>query len=73
MTDCYQNILAERINGILKQKFLLYKCQALKELSELVEESILIYNEMRLHLSLGLETLNQVHKKPRALRTRHNI
>ncbi len=24
--DCYQNALAERINGILKQEFLLYKC-----------------------------------------------
>ncbi|WP_374027183.1 IS3 family transposase [Pseudoalteromonas sp. JSTW] len=61
--DCYQNALAERINGILKQEFLLYKCQNLKELRELVEESIVIYNEMRPHLSLGMETPNQVHKK----------
>ncbi|MBH0005024.1 IS3 family transposase, partial [Pseudoalteromonas sp. SWYJZ12] len=61
--DCYQNALAERINGILKQEFLLYKCQNLKELRELVEESILIYNEMRPHLSLGMKTPNQVHKK----------
>jgi transposase InsO family protein len=30
--DCYQNALAERINGILKQEFLFYKCQSLKEL-----------------------------------------
>lgn len=64
--DCYQNALAERINGILKQEFLLYKCQNLKELSELVEESILTYNEMRPHLSLGMETPNQVHKKTRS-------
>jgi len=61
--DCYQNALAERINGILKQEFLLYKCQNLKELSELVEESILIYNEMRPHLSLGMKKPDQVHKK----------
>ncbi|WP_417700134.1 IS3 family transposase [Pseudoalteromonas lipolytica] len=61
--DCYQNALAERINGILKQEFLLYKCQNLKELRELVEESIVIYNEIRPHLSLGMETPNQVHKK----------
>lgn len=39
--DCYQNALAERINGILKQEFLLYKCKGLDELRCLVEESIL--------------------------------
>ena len=61
--DCYQNALAERINGILKQEFLLYKCQNLKELKQLVDESILIYNEMRPHLSLGMKTPSQVHKK----------
>lgn len=61
--DCYQNALAERINGILKQEFLLYKCQNLDELKQLVEESILIYNEMRPHLSLGMKTPSQVHKK----------
>lgn len=61
--DCYQNALAERINGILKQEFLLYKCQNIEELKQLVDESILIYNEMRPHLSLGLKTPNQVHKK----------
>jgi transposase InsO family protein len=61
--DCYQNALAEPINGVLKQEFLLYKCQNLEELKQLVEESILIYNEMGPHLSLGMKTPNQVHKK----------
>ncbi len=61
--DCYQNALAERINGILKQEFLLYNCKNLAELKQLVDESILIYNEMRPHLSLGMKTPNQVHKK----------
>ncbi|WP_141677051.1 integrase core domain-containing protein, partial [Aliivibrio fischeri] len=61
--DCYQNALAERINGILKQEFLLYDCKDLEELRHLVEESIFIYNEMRPHLSLGMSTPNQVHKK----------
>ena len=27
--DCYQNALAERINGLLKQEFLLYRCKPL--------------------------------------------
>lgn len=61
--DCYQNALAERINGILKQEFLLYECRNIEELKQLVEESIFIYNEMRPHMSLGMKTPNQVHKK----------
>lgn len=65
--DCYQNALAERVNGILKQEFLLYKCNSLEELKLLVEESIFIYNEMRPHLSLGFQTPSQVHKKGQTL------
>ena len=61
--DCYQNALAERVNGILKQEFLLYKCQTLNELKQLVKESIHHYNETRPHLSLGMQTPNEVHKK----------
>ena len=61
--DCYQNALAERINGILKQEFLLYKCHDMEALKQLVEESIFIYNEMRPHLNLEMKTPNQVHKK----------
>ena len=61
--DCYQNALAERVNGILKQEFLVYQCQNMSELKQLIDESILIYNNMRPHLSLDMKTPNQVHKK----------
>ena len=61
--DCYQNALAERINGILKQEFLLYRCKTFDELKTLVAESIEIYNRLRPHLSLGMKTPEQVHKK----------
>ena len=61
--DCYQNALAERINGILKQEFLLYKCKTFNELKVLIDESIEIYNGMRPHLSLDMQTPNKVHKK----------
>ncbi len=61
--DCYQNALAERVNGILKQEFLLYKCQSFDELQVLVDESIYAYNELRPHLSLGMQTPNEAHKK----------
>jgi transposase InsO family protein len=61
--DCYQNALAERVNGILKQEFLLYRCKGIHDLKKLVAESVYIYNEMRPHLSLGMKTPNQVHNE----------
>lgn len=61
--DCYQNALAERVNGILKQEFLLFRCRNFDELKQLIDESIMIYNQWRPHLSLGMKTPNQVHKK----------
>lgn len=68
--DCYQNALAERINGILKQEFLLYQCKNLQELKALVAQSVRIYNELRPHLSLGMKTPNQVHRKARCITQR---
>jgi transposase InsO family protein len=64
--DCYQNALAERINGILKQEFLLYKCNTMKELELLVEQAINTYNSKRPHLSLNMKTPNFVHEKTEA-------
>jgi transposase InsO family protein len=61
--DCYQNALAERVNGILKQEFLLYKCRNLQELKGLVRDSVDIYNRLRPHLSLNMKTPEEVHKK----------
>lgn len=61
--DCYQNASAERVNGILKQEFLLYRCQTPQELKRLIGESIDIYNRMRPHLSLGMKTPEEIHKK----------
>ena len=61
--DCYQNALAERVNGILKQEFLIYRCQTYEDLKTLVGESIEAYNRLRPHLSLGMKTPEEVHKK----------
>ncbi len=61
--DCYQNALAERINGILKQEFFINTCNSFKELQKLVKESVAIYNAERPHLNLRMETPNAVHKK----------
>lgn len=61
--DCYQNALAERINGILKQEFLTQRCNTMKELDHLIAESIMIYNCYRPHLSLNMQTPYEVYKQ----------
>ena len=61
--DCYQNALAERINGILKQEFFVETCNNRNELEKLVRESVYTYNELRPHLSLNMKTPNLVHEK----------
>lgn len=63
--DCYQNALAERINGILKNEFLYIKCRNKDELKKQISESIEIYNNERPHLSLQFKTPNFIHEKNR--------
>ncbi|MCW4010055.1 MAG: IS3 family transposase [Candidatus Bathyarchaeota archaeon] len=60
--DCYQNALAERMNGILKQEFMIATCNSFVELDTLVKESVEIYNSERPHLSLGMRTPSDVHE-----------
>lgn len=61
--NCYQNALAERINGILKQEFLFQKCNTGKELKKLISESINTYNNERPHLNLKMKTPTFIHEK----------
>lgn len=61
--DCYQNAMAERVNGILKQEFLIEKCNTGRELNILIRESINTYNNERPHLSLKMRTPNFIHNK----------
>ena len=60
--DCYQNALAERINEILKNEFLLNKPNNLAEAKTMVEESVLIYNSRRPHLALKYKTPDEIHR-----------
>lgn len=60
--DCYQNALAERVNGILKTEFLLHAPADLQQARQLVEQSIHIYNHERLHTSLKMKTPDAVHR-----------
>jgi transposase InsO family protein len=58
----YENALAERVNGILKEEFLLGETLASYEIAQsMVKESIQIYNKERPHLSLNYETPEQRH------------
>lgn len=60
--DCYQNALAERVNGILKNEFLLRRPANLRQATTMVRESIAIYNHERPHNSLRNKTPDAVHR-----------
>jgi putative transposase len=60
--DCYQNALAERVNGILKNEFLLQTPKSLEEATQMIKESIHIYNYERPHLALKYKTPDAVHQ-----------
>jgi len=56
----YENAVAERINGILKEEFLLGESFKTKALAyKAVEEAIKTYNELRPHMSIDYMTPNQ--------------
>lgn len=64
----YENAVAERVNGILKQEFGIGKTiPNLKMAQKMVKQAVEIYNKKRRHYSLLLKTpefahLNQIHK-----------
>lgn len=60
--DCYQNALAERVNGILKTEYLLHRPADLGEARKMVAESVAIYNSERPHLSLKYKTPDEIHQ-----------
>ncbi len=60
--DCYQNALAERINGILKNEYLVAKPQDLKQAAEMVHQSVELYNSSRPHMALEYKTPDAVHR-----------
>lgn len=60
---CYENALAERVNGILKDEFYLDQSFSSLDLAAKVSHNaIRIYNTKRLHLSLGYKTPDHVFK-----------
>jgi len=63
-SDPYENAIAERINGILKQEFMIDKYNQKTEITkQVVKEAIEIYNQFRPHYSNYMLTPNQMHKQ----------
>jgi len=53
---CYENALAERVNGILKQEFGLgQRLPSFEIAKQMVEQAVLIYNNKRPHLALDYD------------------
>ncbi len=62
--DPYENAVAERVNGILKDEFGLDQIfENNKTLHKQLQESINLYNNIRPHLSINMLTPNQAHKQ----------
>jgi len=60
---CYENAMAERVNGILKDEFYLDQTfDNAAHAKRAAKNAINLYNEIRLHLSLDYKTPNMVYK-----------
>lgn len=60
--NCYQNTLAERVNGILKNEYLFIKPHNLAVAKKTVQQAVEVYNKKRPHLSLNYKTPDEVHR-----------
>lgn len=61
--DPYENALAERMNRTIKEEFGMDKILSSKEqATQLVAESIFLYNQKRPHLALKMKTPEQVYQ-----------
>ena len=59
---CYENAMAERVNGILKDEFYLDQTFiSIAHAKKATKNAIKLYNSKRLHLSLDFNTPNSIH------------
>ncbi|ARV05244.1 transposase [Polaribacter sp. SA4-10] len=60
---CYENAMAERVNGILKDEFYFDQIFAnIAHAKRAAKSAIKLCNEVRLHLSLDFKTPNRVYQ-----------
>jgi transposase InsO family protein len=63
--DPYENAIAERVNGIIKNELIVLDVLPDKQIAHrAVDQSIKTYNTRRPHLSIGYRTPLQAHAKP---------
>ena len=76
MTECgdpYENALAERMNGIIKEEFNLYSSSvSFEQTCKKIDSSIKAYNELRPHGSCDYLTPCQAHQRGNTLKKRWN-
>ena len=60
--DPYENAMAERINGIIKNEYLEKRYQTDGQLWFDVSKSVRLYNTDRLHMSIGMQTPEYIHQ-----------
>ena len=61
---CYENAIAERVNGILKDEFYLDQIfDSIQQAKVATKNAIHLYNQIRLHVSLDYKTPNMAYLK----------
>lgn len=61
--DPLENAIAERVNGILKDEYLLqYQPEDIDQAKQYLDQAIMLYNNDRPHLSIGYNTPEQIHR-----------
>lgn len=72
-SDPYENAIAERVNGILKDEFgLAERLNNIKEAIQQTRQSISIYNNLRPHVSCSMLTPVQMHQQREVKPKRYN-
>ena len=60
---CYENAMAERVNGILKQEYYIGSCFRNKnQAKKAVKQAVYLYNTRRPHTSLDYQTPEEMHR-----------
>lgn len=68
--DPLENVVAERINGIVKEEYLeTYEINCLKDAKELLKEVVELYNSERPHMSISNLTPNHIHHSKTHIKT----
>jgi putative transposase len=59
---CYENAMAERVNGILKHEYGVKKTYPSRKIAQIASRQVIcLYNTDRPNMSLGMKTPSEVH------------